>query len=162
MKKKYLLIFEIAKYALGCGFNLGLKTALNAILTFFDFPLFISYLIAQIIILFSSFLYHYKITFARSFDSWEEVLKAFQLYVPNVFFFIILDYLLVVCLAGHLNEIIQTSTNISVESQQVINSLTILMVSGMIFVLRFIVYRVIFKKQSKSPPRDEKKSPDAG
>ena len=154
MKTKNILLFEVAKYALGCGFNLGLKIALNAILTFFDFPLYISYLIAQIVILLSSFFYHYKITFSRSFDSWEQVFKAFKLYVPSVIGFILLDYLLVVCLAQHLEQIIQSSTSLSVESQQIINSLTILMVSGMIFVLRFIVYRIIFKKHVQKTSKE--------
>jgi len=155
MTPKRLLIFEIAKYTLGCGLNLCLKIALNAILTLFDFPLYISYLIAQIIILLSSFFYHYKITFARSFDSWEQVLKAFKLYVPSVIGFILLDYLLVVCLAQHLKQIIQTSTNLSVESRQFIDSITILMVSGIIFALRFLVYRVIFKKRQKNSCEEE-------
>lgn len=155
MKLNYPIIFEIAKYALGCGLNLCLKITLNAILTLFNFPLYISYLIAQIIILLSSFFYHYKITFARSFDSWEQALNAFKLYVPSVIGFIILDYLLVVCLAQHLKQIIQTSTNLSVESRQVINSFTILTVSGIIFAFRFLVYRVIFKKRSKSSCKEK-------
>lgn len=141
-----LLIFEIIKYTFGCGLNLGLKTLLTAILTCFDLPLYISYLISQIIILISSFFYHYKITFARSFDSWASILKAFKLYVPSVISFNTLDYVLVVCLAPHLEHILQTHTSLSIESQQVINTITILFVSCIIFALRFLVYRVVFKK----------------
>ena len=150
MKAKILLLFEIAKYTFGCGLNLCLKILLNAILTHYNLPLYVSYLIAQLIILASSFFYHYKITFSRSFESWSSVLKAFKLYVPSVICFNILDYILVVCLAHYLEDIIRTKTNLTIESQQIINSITILTVSCIVFALRFIVYRFIFKKSTKS------------
>lgn len=145
-----IFFFEIIKYTFGCGLNLGLKAALTAILTHFDFPLYISYLISQIIILLSSFFYHYKITFARTFDSWKSVLNAFKLYVPSVICFNTLDYVLVVCLAPRIGQVLQSYTNLSIESRQLINTTTILLVSCMIFALRFLVYRVIFKKSKKS------------
>lgn len=141
--------FEVFKYTFGCGLNLGLKTALTAVFTHFEFPLYISYLISQIVILLCSFFYHYRITFARSFDSWKTVLTAFRLYVPSVICFNTLDYILVVYLAPRIGQALQSYTDLSIESRQLINSSTILLVSCMIFALRFLVYRVVFKKTSR-------------
>ena len=155
MKSKILLLFEIAKYTFGCGLNLCLKILLNAILTHYSLPLYISYLIAQLIILVSSFFYHYKVTFSRSFDSWNSVLRAFRLYIPSVICFNILDYLLVVCLAHYIEDILKAKTNLTLESQQIINSITILMVSCIVFALRFIVYRFIFKKSKTTSAKEE-------
>ena len=150
MKLSRSTLFEIAKYTMGCGLGLLLKTGLNAFFTHFELALWCSYLIVQFIILVSSFLYHFKFTFGRSFDSLKNVWQSFQIYVPSVIVFKALDYLLVICFAEYLKSVLQTRTNISIESQQIINTVSILFVSCLIFAIRYFVYKNIFHKRTQA------------
>ncbi|MCQ2380029.1 MAG: Coenzyme F420 hydrogenase/dehydrogenase, beta subunit C-terminal domain [Victivallaceae bacterium] len=141
-------IFEIGKYTLGCGLGALLKIALNCVLTFLGVSLAASYLVVQVVILFASFLYHFKITFGRQFDSLRTVFNAFRLYVPSVILFKLTDYLLVVCSAGALKEYLSSQTTLSLCTRQIVNTGCILLASAIIFALRYFIYRCIFVKRS--------------
>ncbi len=131
-----------------------LKVGLSAVFTQWRIPLSISYLLIQLLILFFSFLYHFRITFGRRYDSWETVSHAFGVYVPSVIVFKVLDYLLVVCGAAYLKAILCEHTELTMYWQQIVNSGSILAVSVLIFAIRFVVYKLIFCKRTPADLTD--------
>ncbi len=87
MKKEEF--YKYLKYSIGGGLNLVLKIILVAILDIFTIPAYFNYFITQIIILFTSYIYHSKITFDEKMN-----LNSFILFTKCVIGLKFIDYLI--------------------------------------------------------------------
>jgi putative flippase GtrA len=87
MKTEELIKF--IKYTFGGVVQLAVKIGIVAIFDIFAIPAYLNYLIAQVIILFQSYLYHSKVTFNEKMD-----FDSFFLFTKCVIGLKIVDYLL--------------------------------------------------------------------
>lgn len=137
---------ETIRYTIGCLCGLLIKLVVTLITTRLGVGLDIGYLVATFTLLFFSFWFHYRITFKQRITGIKELVKPFGVYVISVVWFKLADYLIVVLGAVALKNYLQNNIDITLFWQQIINSGCIVCASGLLFTLRFFVYKVIFKK----------------
>lgn len=136
------------KYLLGCAGTLCLKIILTNLLISFDLSLGMSYLIVHVVTLLYSFFYHSRITFSLKKVNFGHFLK----FVFAVIILKVADYLLVVKTSDWLGGLFDTDTQ-SFVGRTVI-SIMILVISGLIFVARYFLYKYVYRTPSEEQLRD--------
>lgn len=142
-------IFEIIKYAFGCGCSILLKFLLTALLSAFQLSLWLSYLVAQGVILLFSYFYHSKVTFSYRNDSFSATIKNFFAFSGSVLIFKIADYFLVVLGVKWLTDRLERNTELDFLFRQGILLLFIVFTSLLIFSVRYFWYRFLFRKAER-------------
>lgn len=136
---------EVLRYASGCGCGILLKLLLTTLLTWCGISFFYSYLICHAVVLVESFCFHYLITFRRRFESFPALLRDVGKYISMVFVIKLMDFLLVVLLDGYIKEYL-VERQFSATAVMLCNNAVIVLVSVLIFVLRYFLYQVVFRK----------------
>lgn len=145
IKKSMPRIRELFAYAAGCGFSLGLKVLLAMLINYAGVVFSLAYLMTHGIILFTSFFYHHCITFRKKFTTFSQACRDFADFAAMVILLNALDYILVV--TGE--KIMMRSllpADCSDLTRQFFRSCLIIGISGFIFVLRYFVYKRLFKR----------------
>ena len=142
-------IFEIIKYAFGCGCSILLKFLVTAFLSAFRLPLWLSYLAAQGMILLFSYFYHSKVTFSYRNDSFSAAVRKFFAFTGSVLIFKIADYVLVVLGMKWLTNHLEKNMELDFWLRQGILFLFIVFTSLRIFSVRYFWYRFLFRKPAK-------------
>ena len=137
---------ELIRYTGGCFCNMIVKMAMTSLLTFLAFPVWLSYLVAQLFILVFAYYYHSRITFRQKHSGIREQVRSFLVFTGSVLVFKLLDYFLVVMGAGYKTALLARSELLTVWERQAIVLGMIVAVSGVIFFIRYFFYRIIFKK----------------
>jgi putative flippase GtrA len=117
MKKEELI--KYIKYSIGGGVNLALKIGIVAVFDIFTIPAYLNYLITQVIILFSSYIYHSKVTFNEKMD-----FTSLFVFTKCVVGLKIVDYLLF---------------NVNVYIFHAENIYAVIISTGVTFVLRYLL-----------------------
>ena len=134
---------EVGRYICGCGCGLLLKIAVSGIATACGAPITAAYLIGHLATLIEAFIFHSLVTFRKRFTSWGELGKDLSKYASAVAAVKVLDYFAVVVLCSALRERLIGSAG--GWKLQLFNGVTITAVTGLIFVLRYLLYRKIFR-----------------
>lgn len=138
-------IRETLLYTAGCGFALVLKVIISGTINYFGISFRIAYLLTHSLLLFSSFFYHHCITFGRKFDGFRSAVNDFIDFTAAVITLKAVDYLLVNIGIECLNRYV-VPQDAAVFVKQLVNAAAIICISGSLFVLRYFIYRVLFKK----------------
>lgn len=138
-------IREIVLYTAGCGCSLILKICLAVFINHIGVSFWCAYFITHTILLFSSFFYHHCITFRKKFEGLRKTVNDFIEFTAAVIALKAVDYLLVNIGIELLNKYF-VPENASLYVRQLLNAGTIFCISGFIFVLRYFIYRVLFRK----------------
>lgn len=141
-------VFELIKYAGGCGCSIVIKILVTALLTALTAPIWLAYLGAQLVILFFSYGFHSRITFRRKLHGWRERLRNFLVFAGSVLIFKLADYLLVVLAAGWLTERLKHNEMLTPWLRQGIGAGVIVSASVLIFAIRYFFYRHILRDHS--------------
>lgn len=137
----YSKISRFIKYGIGCSFSIIIKITLtNLFVHALLVPAKYSYLLVHIILTFFSFFFHTKITFKRDVS-----IKLFQEYCLSVIAFKIIDYLIFLLGIKMLETYLAPILPISLLSHTI--SLSILLSTMLIFLVRFAVYNNLFSKE---------------
>lgn len=154
MKPNHRRLFaEISKYALGCGCSLLLKIMVTAAFTLFAAPTWIGYLVAQVVVLFTSYSYHTYITFRQKTAGVKAHLKNFSVFTGSVLLFKVIDYTLVVLGTAVITNYLRRHDLLDSWIRQAVIAGMIVGISGIIFVFRYFLYRFIFRNnQAEKEP----------
>lgn len=137
MKIDESLIYKIVKYTVGCSLALLIKIFLtNFLILSTTSSVEAAYLIVHIVLLFSSFAYHTKITFNSTVSG-----RLFGHFFRVVLILKLFDYLVFVIGIKMVENFFKK--NLSVYSSTLVVSTTIIASSAIIFVMRFFLYRRI-------------------
>lgn len=138
-------VYEVILYTAGCGCSLILKVIIATVINCIGLSFWTAYLITHIFLLFCSFFYHHCITFRKKFDSFSSTAKDFLDFTAAVAVLKILDYFLVNIGVESINRYL-IPEDASMAVKQIVNAGTIICISGCVFVLRYFIYRILFKK----------------
>lgn len=137
-------IWELVRYAAGCGCSVLIKLAVTSLATATGVPLRFGYLAALFIVTFFSYAYHSRITFRQKIGSCRELVRSFSLFTGSMLAFHLLDYLLVVLGASLLAARLAEHGELNAWTRQLLVSGCIICVSAAIFLIRYALFRVIF------------------
>jgi coenzyme F420-reducing hydrogenase beta subunit len=126
------------RYFTGCALSVLIKVALTNLLVFFLLPVEFSYLLVHVVILFYSFLYHGHVTFPGG----GVTVRHFFKFTFAVILLKVVDYFLVVKAAVWFEG--TAGDGRSALAVHTLISLAVVVVSGLIFVVRYFLYRYIF------------------
>lgn len=138
--------FEFFRYGIGCACNLILKVLLSSLFTACGLSIWSGYLFTLIFLLFSSFFYHYFITFQRKFDGFKNLINAMIRFTATMLSFHALDYIIVTSGITCLEHFV--FKNLTAYWQQELFHASIIFCSSVIlFLLRYFCFRFLFHKK---------------
>ena len=136
---------ELLRYAGGCACGLLLKIALSTLFTKLGVSFELGYFFCHLAVLVEAFCFHYFLTFGRRFESWSKFGHDILSYCAAVAFIKALDYVLVVIAAAKLRNWFVNNGQ-SERQVMVFNAAVILVITILIFVLRYFLYRIVLRK----------------
>jgi len=147
---------EFIRYGFGCGCNFAIKTGISLLMNLAGLPFTLSYFISHCILLFSSFFYHHFITFQRGkFESAALFFSEFCRYTLTMIGLKALDYLIVISEDWALEQLLPVSTAAGWQ-RQLLRVAAIATSTGFIFLLRYFVFRKIFRRKQKTETGEKK------
>ena len=147
-KIRWERVFELVRYAFGCGCSVLVKMVATTLFSLLHSPVWLAYLGAQVVIVFFSYGFHARITFLEKHYSW----RTFFLFFRSLVLFQVIDYLLVVLGAELLTSYLEERGSLTMWQRQGIVSGSILVVSALIFLARFSMYRSVFRNRRPAAP----------
>lgn len=134
---------EVGRYVCGCACGLALKVAVSGIATALGAPITAAYLLGHLATLAEAFVFHSLVTFRRRFASPGELGRALVKFASAVAAVKLLDYFAVVVVCSALRARLVGDTG--GWRLQLFNAVTITTVSTLIFILRYLLYRKVFR-----------------
>jgi len=134
---------EIGRYICGCACGLTVKVVISGVATALGAPIAAAYLLGHLAVLIEAFVFHSLVTFRKRFSSWGELGRDLAKYLSAVLTVKLLDYFAVVVVCSALRA--RLIGDASGWKLQLFNAVTISTVSTMIFLLRYLLFRKVFR-----------------
>lgn len=136
---------EIFRYCCGCACGLLIKISISGLATALGIPMKFGYLAAHLAVLIESFAFHSLLTFRKRFSGAKELGLDIVKFISVAAAVKILDYLTVVWICTPLRDQYEDASGLKI---QILNATVIIGVAVFFFILRYILFRKIFRKPS--------------